>query len=243
MTKSKTKMKTIAQLIKKQAPGPTGSHEKTSGSEVMGINKSKRIFFDTANSLHPGYTIDEENKTVIQALLKYFTGNPDFETSMEFPGLSLRKGILLAGNIGTGKSMLMGILRDCRLSGKHFGIKPCRELAQNFALEGVRGIELCGLRAVRYVNGRQKIGHMLFDDLGAEKPAVYYGNTVNVMEEILLDRYEHFIKHGLLTHITTNKDLSELEALYGSRVVSRMHEMFNFLVLGGEQNSKDRRIN
>lgn len=223
-------------------PGQTGSLEKTSVSEVMGVNRAKQIFFDTANNLHPGYHFDDENKPVIEALLRYFTGNPEFESDMSIPGASLKKGILLAGNIGTGKSMLMSILRDCRLPCKHFGIKSCRELAQRFALEGVKGIELCGLQAVRYENGRQRISHMLFDDLGAEKPAVYYGHTVNVMEEILLDRYEHFMKHGLLTHITTNKDLNELEALYGSRVISRMHEMFNFMVLGGEKNSTDRRI-
>ena len=89
---------------------------------------------------------------------------------------------------------------------------------------------------------RQRINNMMFDDLGAEKNMAYYGNTVNVMQEILLDRYEHFVRNGLQTHLTTNLDLSEIDSVYGTRVASRMHEMFNFVMLGGDKNAKDRRI-
>ena len=68
-----------------------------------------------------------------------------------------------------------------------------------------------------------------FDDLGTESALKYFGNTCNVLGEILLSRYDHFVTNKMITHATTNLSASELENLYGNRVRSRMREMFNLL--------------
>lgn len=68
-----------------------------------------------------------------------------------------------------------------------------------------------------------------FDDLGVENNLKFYGNECNVMAEILLSRYDLFISHGMLTHITTNLNSSEIEDLYGNRVRSRLRSMFNLI--------------
>jgi hypothetical protein len=68
-----------------------------------------------------------------------------------------------------------------------------------------------------------------FDDLGAEQSLKYYGNECNIMAEILLSRYDIFIAQDMLTHITTNLSASEIENGYGSRVRSRMREIFNLI--------------
>ena len=60
------------------------------------------------------------------------------------------------------------------------------------------------------------------------------------MAEILLSRYDLFIQKGILTHITTNLSASELESMYGSRVRSRMREMFNLVAF--KRNAKDKRV-
>jgi len=49
------------------------------------------------------------------------------------------------------------------------------------------------------------------------------------MGEILLSRYDLFKTKNVKTHITTNLNAEELEARYGSRVRSRMREMFNLI--------------
>ncbi len=189
------------------------------------------------------YIIDDENKDVIHSLLLYFTGNPEFEKVSLIKDPSLKKGICLTGNIGTGKTLLMQIIGECKIKGKTFGYKTCREIARRFMTEGYNGIVNFGSGAVRREYQNYKISHMLFDDLGSERSLTsYYGNKVNVMGEILTDRYELFLKHGLITHLTTNLDFDELEEIYGNRVLSRMKQMFNFVVLGGSKDSKDRRI-
>lgn len=186
--------------------------------------------------------VDEENRDVIVTLLHYFTNNPEFREQHIVRSPSLKKGILLAGNIGTGKTLLMQILRDCRFPDKFFGIKTCREVSYQYASEGIEGIAVYGSKAVRMEHGQIKPYHLLFDDLGAEQNMNHYGNKMNVMAELLLDRYEHFLKYGLITHLTTNLDLKDIERFYGNRVLSRMHQMFNFISLGGNKDASDRRI-
>ena len=78
-----------------------------------------------------------------------------------------------------------------------------------------------------------------FDDLGVEQNAKSYGNGCNVMAEILLDRYDQFLRHGMITHLTTNLNAEEIERLYGDRVRSRLREMFNLIYFPPE--AADRR--
>lgn len=73
---------------------------------------------------------------------------------------------------------------------------------------------------------------------GLESPAGYYGVTYNVMAEVLLSRYDLFVSHKMLTHVTTNLNSEELEGIYGNRIRSRMREMFNLLVFNQESNDK-----
>lgn len=187
------------------------------------------------------YDIDDENREVITMLLKYFTGNPAFESEPELRNPSLRKGILLAGNVGSGKTLLLDILRACHFPGQSFGRQTCRQVAQRYASEGFKEIEMFGAKAVRFEHGKKKCSHLFFDDLGAEGDMSFFGNKQNVMAEVLIDRYEHFLKNGLITHLTTNLDLDGIEQEYGNRLLSRMHQMFNFIPLGAHENSTDRR--
>ena len=77
-----------------------------------------------------------------------------------------------------------------------------------------------------------------FQDLGAEQEeAMYMGNRLNVMKQILEDRGDFSDKITLVTSNLpfTHKQFSDR---YGARCVSRMHEMFNYFEIKG----KDRRL-
>jgi hypothetical protein len=67
------------------------------------------------------------------------------------------------------------------------------------------------------------------DDLGVEQNVKQYGNECNTMAEILLNRYELFVNHGIQTHATTNLNADDLETIYGNRVRSRFRSMFNLI--------------
>lgn len=58
------------------------------------------------------------------------------------------------------------------------------------------------------------------------------------MGEIILSRYDLFLKRKLRTHATTNLNAQELENRYGNRVRSRMRELFNLIAFDKESSDK-----
>ena len=59
------------------------------------------------------------------------------------------------------------------------------------------------------------------------------------MGEILLSRYDLFLKHKVKTYVTTNLNAQELEERYGNRVRSRMRQLFNLIAF--DQDVSDKR--
>lgn len=150
-------------------------------------------------------------------------------------GISLKKGINLAGPIGCGKTVLFELIRSLLNRSDYFMIKSCRSIVFDYAENGPLVIG-------QYTRGHayHKQAHVYcFDDLGAEMNTNYYGTEINVLGEILLTRYEIFIRDGIRTHITTNLSTQEIDVIYGNRARSRFREMFNLIAYG--INAKDKR--
>jgi DNA replication protein DnaC len=53
------------------------------------------------------------------------------------------------------------------------------------------------------------------------------------MADIILNRYDNPKIPHHMTHLTTNLKPDEIEQAYGTRVRSRMREMFNVILLTG----------
>lgn len=172
------------------------------------------------------FRIYEEDHELILTLLVYAIGD---EESARRKQLNLAKGILLTGPIGCGKTSLMALIYFFCQPKQHYHLKSAREISFEFEKDGFKVIGRYG-----------KTGMFCFDDLGIEQVQKHFGNACNVMADILLSRYELFVSKGILTHATTNFSASELEAMYGNRVRSRMREMFNLVPF--DKNAKDKRI-
>ncbi|MBL7473304.1 P-loop NTPase family protein [Robertkochia sediminum] len=161
------------------------------------------------------FQILPDDHRILYSLVNYFIQD---EASCKELDLDIKKGILLTGPEGCGKTALMSLMRDLVPHRKSYEIIPARNLVFTFSHLAHKVIE-------DYGNG----GYYCFDDLGVEPMGRYYGRDCNVMGEVLLSRYELFKKYHKPTHITTNLNAHELEERYGSRVRSRMREMFNLL--------------
>lgn len=176
------------------------------------------------------FRIYEEDYPVLARLLAYMSGNQETAAAK---GLSLRKGILLTGPVGCGKTSLMTLLRLVLPPGERYRVLSCRQVSYAFQQ---KGYEVIG----RYSTGAgSKPAVYCFDDLGTEHVQRHYGNPCNVLGEILLSRYDLFISSGLKTHLTSNLTSAEIEQIYGVRVRSRMREMFNLVSFPG--NAEDKR--
>jgi len=180
------------------------------------------------------FIVDDSNRLLYNKLLQYFTGDKDFENG----GYSLQKGILILGNVGVGKTEIMRFFQKNKKSC--FVIKSCHEIADDYMLYENEINEVYSTPIERAMNDPdvffQKYIGYCFDDLGTEEVKNNYGNKKNVMADILLTIYEK--KEYSKFHMTTNLQPEEIEQMYGTRVRSRIREMFNVFTLNG----KDRRL-
>jgi len=195
------------------------------------LQKQGRFFFGDHFTIYP------EDRDLIYKLLVYAIG--DFENS-ERHNLSLKKGILLNGPVGCGKTTILTLIKAFFPKELQYTMKSVREITFEFEKEGFSVINRYSKLAFCKSPNSQINKTFCFDDLGIEQPTNFYKNECNVMAEILLSRYDLFIQKGTLTHITTNFSASELESIYGSRVRSRMREMFNLVAF--DRCAKDKRI-
>lgn len=180
------------------------------------------------------FTISDDDRGIIFGLLAWFLND---ELVAEEMGIDLRKGILLSGPIGCGKTTLMKIMRQMPFKRRNYSIISSREIVSEFMLNGYEVLETYSRGILR---DHERIPrNFCFDDLGAETTSKYFGNECNVMAEILLTRYDLYKDQGIITHATTNLTADELEFAYGNRLRSRMREMFN--LFGYEENSEDKR--
>ena len=145
------------------------------------------------------------------------------------------------GPVGCGKTTLMRLFAEGLRNASHFRIVTARSVVGKFLQEGYSVIE-------RYGAGSYRAKHFgygpvlqydqpltyCFDDIGVETSAKRYGNDCNVIAEVLLDRYDQFVRHGMITYLTTNLDAEALEGAYGDRVRSRLREMCNLVCFPDE---------
>lgn len=186
------------------------------------------------------FKIHKEDYELLYKLVTYFIEDQRVATKLE---IDLNKGILLSGPVGCGKTTLMRLLPHLVPHKRHYQstLMPCRNIVFGFNNLGYKIIE-------DYADTKP----YCFDDLGVEPIGRHYGKDCNVMGEVLLSRYDSYIKNkanfspfrgntkGAVTHITTNLNSNEIESRYGERVRSRMRELFN--VIAFDTISKDKRL-
>lgn len=161
------------------------------------------------------FKIFEEDLPILHKLCCYIIEDEKTCSKME---IDVKKGLLLSGPVGCGKTSIMKLLRHITPHKRAYEIIPCRNTVFSFNHLGYKTIE---------DYGNEKF--YCFDDLGVEPSGRHYGQDCNVMGEILLSRYDLFIKSKLKTHCTTNLNAQELEERYGNRVRSRMRQLFNLV--------------
>lgn len=144
-----------------------------------------------------------------------------------------KPGLMLRGYIGVGKTTMMLAVKRMLylLTDEDMKVCDAREIATLAKDSPKEFVEL---------KRRKLLG---IDDLGTEAVIVRsYGNEMSPLAELIASRYSS----RQFTVITTNLSLKEvgdgvcedeLKAIYGDRILDRLHEMCNTIFYDGEQQS------
>lgn len=183
-----------------------------------------------------GWVIDQWNEYQIKQICAYFSGDEGFLLMDE--NFSFKKSLIIVGPVGCGKSTLLKVFQ--RNPFNPFRFVSCRKVADEYAEFGSSAVANYSVNIS--ANKRDWYGHenisICFDDLGTESEKKNFGNQVNVMAEIILNRYDN-IEAKNKTFVTTNLIPDQIKRMYGERASSRMREMFN--VIEFDLDSPDRR--
>lgn len=177
---------------------------------------------EKAKDIIPNWTKTE----LYDILTEYFCNSERFNSRGE--GYSLKKGIHCIGSIGTGKTKAFEVIQEMLrgVEGKYFQIIECRHIVRDYKTSNDSVID---------IYGRDSRKAVCFDELGLEEQGVrVFGNTTNVMAEILTDRYKLFTDKGIKTFTISNLSMSNFEKMYGERLRDRIREMSNVIVVEGD---------
>lgn len=191
-------------------------------------------FVMSLQQVSPNFVIDERNRNLIGAIYTWIWSNLG-----RFPPgvLDPHKGLLLWGEIGTGKTTLLkGIQRylatinqiayGFRASNICIEIRSAAEIALRYSIDGINALD--------YWTDRNMAGNLAIDEIGREELSKHFGTSCNVVQTVLQLRYEQ--RHNILTLGSTNMDMAypdEFRERYGDYIMDRAKEMFNFVKVGG----------
>lgn len=196
----------------------------------------------------PLFAIDDQNAHAYINSLKWLVADPTMKamhpkTIKQIQG-DLTKGLLIVGNTGTGKSLLLEILNSLatilqpqiktyrpnehNIVGRIAGYQQVPLLWKTY-----RADTICdNYQAGQSLDKFKKLTSIAIQDIGTEpKETLQMGNRTNAVKIILEHRADD---KGLVTLGTTNLNISQLGDMYGERVQSRLFTLFNFVYLGGQ---------
>lgn len=181
----------------------------------------KTRFYKYAQLVTDGtYVVDNENIDQLRLIIQILEeGN---------------KGIVICGKPGSGKTFIFEVLSKILYPNFHpkkLSIKTCDELVSDY--------EKIGDDALKVI----KPYHVCYDELGREKnTAKYFGSDCDVMQKIIVNRYNLYKYKGNITHFTSNYSKADLLERYGMHCFSRLNEMNIFINLGTSESYTDRRL-
>lgn len=161
--------------------------------------------------------VNEDNTKMIKAVCFFLSSDERFETEL---GLSLKKGLVLRGISGLGKTHLIRCVEDNELNP--VAVFSMLDIAEEIRTEGEFDIDLKG-RKLLYL-----------DDVGTEESTInHYGTKINWFKNFI---ETYYLKNRPFNQIllSTNNSFAEIEEKYGYRVRSRFKEMFNVLDVTGK---------
>lgn len=189
------------------------------------------------------FEIDEHNKDVLRFLLYYFNECPLAEDVFPGRGYKLHKNIMLQGNKGVGKTMMMQIFSEYLRRTKnprYFVNVSVTQMVNHFSLHN--NIDLYTYNEEGSTGFQIKPHNLCLNDIGVENRPFYGIDTLTVVADFLHARNELWANMAIsdrkFAHLTTNLDNAKLTAMFNAkdaygRIVDRF-KTYNVIPLTGD---------
>lgn len=170
------------------------------------------------------WEFDETEQEAIRDLLRYFINDPESKRP-------LFKGVFLYGAVGTGKTEIMQAFhRFCENEGL--------EKAFKFSSMSKTYTDAKTNKDFDPVS-ENVTSDRLFDEFGRYSGAVLnFGESVDINEIIIEQRYERWKRYGQLSHFIANATPNDLGDMFSPMIYDRLREMCFSVLLPGKSKRK-----
>lgn len=177
----------------------------------------------------------EENKALVYTLIYFFQKKDNFKNSsllFQHPlsSTNLNKGLVIVGGFGCGKTSILRVFQQIINESNQVNLKFTTSVDSVSKFESMEDENMHDFKERLYK------GHLIIDDLLAEKPASRYGKS-ELFEEVLFQRLENKKMNSIITMNYDSEHPNDIEyainklSRYGGRVFDRILGNFNFIEL------------
>jgi len=190
---------------------------------------------------HKKFEIDDYNKNVLKFLLYYFNNCQLAESVFPKENYKNYKNLLIIGEPGTGKTLIMQIFSDYLKITKNTNYYKNISITQmmnyyklNNHIDQYTYNELANKKAFE-----GSPVNVCLNDLGLKtEEQKSYGTTLTqVTDEFLFARYEIYQQCGIKYHFTSNLSVNDLKKRFEGRLIDRF-KSFNVIELHGGSRRK-----
>lgn len=176
------------------------------------------------------YDIDESNYYAISKAIDYITRHKPMPQGL--------KGLLLFGDRGTGKTVIMKAINALLPDEEKFTFVNVPQISGYYSQKGDEVFERFsrGFDSNYIMNQPRKKNHICLNDIGRERiENQWMGNKEDVGSMLIYIRYDLFQDFRVITHATSNfQTMDEWVERYGDLNADRIREMFYFIELNGK---------
>jgi len=184
------------------------------------------------------FVVTDESKSLVFTLIYFFQKKDNFYKSSllySYPKtrIDLNKGILIVGGFGCGKTSILRVFQHMINDNKLVNLKFTTTVDAVSKFESIEDENMFDFKERLYR------GHLIIDDLMAEKQASRFGKS-ELFEEVLFQRLENKKMNSIITMNYDSENPNNMEfainklSRYGGRVFDRILGSFNFIELHGK---------
>lgn len=183
------------------------------------------------------FIVDDDNRSVIRFLLLYFNNCPLAEEVFPDRKYKLHKHIMLMGEVGTGKTLLMQIFSEyLRYTGnpRFFYNLSVTQMVNYYTLHN--NLDRYTFNEEENKGFKSTPVNVCLNDIGVQTTTFFGMDTTRLTDEFLHARNDIWMQQHKFAHITTNLTVEQLKQTYQDsfgRLIDRF-KTYNIIPLTGK---------